>query len=218
MYNRPMKIGVFDSGRGGEFIASGLRKLLPQHEFIVVNDHTHVPYGSRSSSEITMLTTAAIQPLISAGCPVIVIACNTATMVAIQHLRTRYPAVQFVGTDPMVKPAAQQSATRHITVLATPRTLASPRYLELITTYGKHVVIDQPPTADWAKNIEDNRTHILDFNNVTASIASGSDTIVLACTHYITLTSQLAELFPGVRILEPTAAIARQITRVTPKL
>lgn len=213
-----MKIGVFDSGRGGEFIAEGLRALLPEHEFMVVNDHTHVPYGARPTDEIVQLTIAAVQPLIDAHCPVIVIACNTATMVAISHLRARFPAVQFVGTDPMIKPAAQGSVARHITVLATPRTLTSERYLQLTTMYGKKVIIDQPNTADWATIIENSRTQTLDFTDIATSINNGSDTIVLACTHYITLKSHFQQLFPAVQILEPTEAIARQITRVSQNL
>lgn len=213
-----MKIGVFDSGRGGEFIAQGLRALLPDHEFIVVNDHAHVPYGARPTNEIIQLTIAAIQPLIDAGCPTIVVACNTATMVAISHLRARFPAVQFVGTDPMVKPAAQGSAARHITVLATPRTLTSERYLQLTAAYGQNITIDQPSTVEWATLIENNLTQTLDYTNVATSINNGSDTVVLACTHYITLKSHLQQLFPAVRILEPTEAIARQVTRVLQNL
>lgn len=213
-----MKIGVFDSGRGGEFIAEGLQKLLPEHEFIVVNDREHVPYGSREDSEIIELTTKAIQPLLEAQCPIIVIACNTATMAAIAALRTQFPAVKLVGIEPMVKPAAAISHTHHATVLATPLTLKSDRYQHLIREYGSELIIDQPNAAGWAAAIERGESDTISFDEVASSIASGSDTLILACTHYITLRKRLHTRFPGINILEPTAAIARQVTRLALEL
>ena len=209
-----MKIGVFDSGRGGEFIAEGLRKLLPEHEFIVVNDREHVPYGSREDNEIIELTTKAIQPLLEARCPIIVIACNTATMAAIISLRVQFPRTKFVGIEPMVKPAATISKTHHATVLATPLTLKSNRYQHLLREYASELTIDQPNAAGWAAAIESGKADTISFDEVAESVASGSDTLILACTHYITLKNRLQARFPGVNILEPTEAIARQVMRL----
>lgn len=209
-----MKIGVFDSGRGGEFVADGLKKLLPEHEYIVVNDRQHVPYGSRTNSEVLQLTEAAIQPLLI-DCPIIVIACNTATMAAISELRADHPNTRFVGIEPMVKPAAIVSTTRHITVLATPLTLQSSRYRHLINEYAPEVTIDEPSAAGWAAAIEAGSGDAIDFSELAQSIKSGSDTIVVACTHYITLLPRMQREFPGVTILQPTEAIARQITALT---
>ena len=209
-----MKIGVFDSGRGGEFIADGLRKNLPEHEFIVVNDREHVPYGSREDAEIIELTTNAIQPLIEAQCPIIVIACNTATMAAITALRERFPAIRFIGIEPMVKPAADISRARHVTVLATPLTLKSERYQHLLHEYADGLVIDQPNAAGWAATIERGEADTISFEEVAESVISGSDILILACTHYITLKERLMLTFPGVHVLEPTEAIARQVTRL----
>ncbi len=209
-----MKIGVFDSGRGGEFVADGLRKLLPHHDYIVVNDTAHVPYGARSNEEIIALTTAALAPLIAA-CPIIVIACNTATMAAIATLRARYPDTQFVGTEPMVKPAAEQSRSGHVTLLATPTTLRSERYRHLIDSYASHLRIDKPDTSGWARHIEDHQLAAIDPTDVAKSVDAGSDTVILACTHYIALVPQLYEMFPSITVLEPTDAIARRLTQLT---
>jgi glutamate racemase len=213
-----MKIGVFDSGRGGEFIAEGLHKLLPEHEFIVVNDREHVPYGSREDSEIIELTTKAIQPLLEAHCPIIVIACNTATMAAITSLRERFPDIKFVGIEPMVKPAAVISTTHHATVLATPLTLKSNRYQHLLREYASELTIDQPNAAGWAAAIEHDNIGTISFDEVAASVAAGSDTLILACTHYIALKNRLQARFPNVTILEPTEAIARQVTRLVQEI
>ena len=207
-----LRIGVFDSGRGGEFIAEGLKKLLPEYDFMVVNDRENVPYGSRIDAEVTDLTDAAIQPLIAAGCPIIVIACNTATLAGIGVLRARYPSVQFVGIEPMIKPASASSKTQRVTVLATPLTLQSARYRQLISEYGNQLVIDEPNAAGWAAAIEAGRLDAISFNEVRESTKNGSDTIILACTHYLALRSRLRKAFPQVTILEPTEAIARRIS------
>ena len=206
-----MKIGVFDSGKGSEFIAAGLRKLLPEHEYLVVNDREHVPYGNRSDDEVAALTNAAIQPLLDASCEIIVIACNTATMAAIEQLRADYPATKFVGIEPMVKPAAAMSQTGHIAVLATPLTLKSQRYRQLVKTHADNIVISEPNTAGWAAAIEYDKTEEITFEEIGKCIANGCDVIVLACTHYLALQPAIIEAFPRVTILEPTEAIARQI-------
>lgn len=208
-----MKIGVFDSGRGGELIAAGLSTLLPDHDFVVINDRENVPYGSRTNEEIITLTTAALQPLLDT-CPIIVIACNTATMAAIKFLRENYPNTLFVGTEPMIKPASETSQSRHVTVLATPLTLKSERYHLLRAEHAKDLQIDEPNTHHWARDIEEGRVDEIDLDEVTESVASGSDKVILACTHYLALKSRLEEAFPNIEVLEPTRAIAQQISRL----
>lgn len=206
-----MKVGVFDSGKGGEYIADGLRKLLQEHEYMVVNDREHVPYGSRNDDEVVTLTDGAIQPLLTAGCKIIVIACNTATMAAISTLRATYPTTRFVGIEPMVKPAALVSKTRRIIVLATPLTLQSRRYRQLVETYATGMIISEPNTAGWAAAIEYGKADDIALDELDELITNGCDTVVLACTHYLALQARMAETFPGITILEPTEAIARQI-------
>ena len=214
-YNSPMKIGIFDSGNGGEIIAAGLERLLPEYEYVVINDRQHVPYGSRSDAEVLALTDAAIQPLLK-ECPVVVIACNTATMAAIAALRQKYPATTFVGIEPMVKPAAAASRNQHIAVLATPLTLQSARYQQLRANYGSGVIVDEPNTAGWAAAIERDTLSEISFDELRQVVATGCDVIVLACTHYLALIPKLLLEFPSVTILEPTTAIARQITKLRP--
>ncbi len=102
-----MKIGVFDSGVGGEAIASALQNSFVDAEIIVVNDTKNIPYGDKAPAKIIALTDTAIQPLLNSNCDVIVIACNSATLAAIDVLRSTYPAQLFIGIEPMVKSAAQ---------------------------------------------------------------------------------------------------------------
>lgn len=205
------KIGVFDSGRGGRLVADRLQQLLPHYEYVVVNDSAHVPYGTRKREEIISLTDHAIQPLLR-HCPIIVIACNTVTTAAIQVLRARYPKTKFVGLEPMIKPANTLSHTGHITMLATPYTLASSRYLELTKLYAPQLIIDEPVTGDWPLLIEAENANMINLDAVRASCEAGSDVVVLGCTHYLALTTRLRAILPdGVTILEPSEAIARQI-------
>lgn len=208
-----MNIGVFDSGRGGEFVADGLRARMPEHTYIVVNDTGNVPYGSRDTDEIIMLTETALSPLLE-SCPIIVIACNTATMAAIETLRQCYPDIHFIGTEPMIKPAAVASRTRRATLLATPTTLRSERYRYLIESHADDLMIDEPDTSGWARAIEGGHIEEIDASDVAASIAQGSDVIVLACTHYIALAPAFQTQFPHVTVLEPTEAIARRLRAI----
>src|SRR5665811_632027 len=98
-----MKLGVFDSGIGGEAIANALQQTFPDAVVITVNDRAHIPYGDKTADEVISLTNTAIQPLLKANCDIIVLACNTATALAIETLRMNYPQQKFIGIEPMIK-------------------------------------------------------------------------------------------------------------------
>lgn len=205
-----MKIGIFDTGTGGKLVAKRLKKLLPQHSYITAIDREHAPYGNRSPEEIITLTDAAIQPLLS--CDIIVLACNTATTNAIGSLRQRYPDVCFIGFEPMIKSAAAFTKRHHITLLATNATKQSQRLRALISEYATGVRIDTPDTRAWAQMIDQGLADDIVLDEVSASVADGSDVIVLGCTHYLAIKRRLQRLFPQCRILEPTAIIAKRIS------
>lgn len=205
-----MKIGIFDTGTGGELVAKRLKKLLPQHSYITTIDHEHAPYGNRSPEEIIMLTNAAIQPLLS--CDIIVLACNTATTNAISSLRQRYPDVCFMGFEPMIKSAVILTKSHHITMLATNATKHSQRLRALISQYAAGIHIDTPDTRAWAQMIDQGLADDIVLDEVSTSVADGSDVIVLGCTHYLAIKRRLQRLFPQCRILEPTTIIAKRIS------
>lgn len=184
--------------------------MLPQHLYITAIDREHAPYGNRSLEEIIALTDAAIQPLLS--CDIIVIACNTATTNAIGSLRQRYPDVCFMGFEPMIKSAAALTKSHHITLLATNATKHSQRLRALISEYATGVRIDTPDTHAWAQMIDQGLADDIILDEVSTSVADGSDVIVLGCTHYLALKRRLQRLFPQCRILEPTAIIAKRIS------
>lgn len=208
-----MNIAVFDSGRGGYFVAERLKSLLPDHQYAVFDDVKNVPYGSKTTAEVINLTESAIKPLID-NYPIIVIACNTATALAIDHLRSSYPLTHFIGYEPMVKTVAELSENRHGTILATEATRQSLRYKNLRQQLEHTVIIDEPDTTDWATLIENDQSENIALEPIQTSVKSGSDVIALACTHYLAIEDKLKKLFPTVKIIEPTPAVAHRITMI----
>jgi glutamate racemase len=208
-----VKIGVFDSGIGGQAIADKLKTLFPDAEIIFVNDHEHVPYGTRRRAEIIELTLAAIQPLIDAGCDAIVIACNTATTMAIKDIRAAHPDVHFVGIEPMIKPAAKLTRSGVIAVFATPGTLRSPRYAQLKHTWAPKLTVLEPDCSGWATLIERGEPERIDIHSMINEIHRWkADVIVLGCTHYHWLKERIEKAAgPRVQVLEPSDAIGNRI-------
>jgi glutamate racemase len=206
-----MKIGIFDSGMGGEIAAERLRRRFPDAIFTVINDRKHLPYGSKTNDEIYRLTRVAIAPLIG-KCDVLVIACNTATAAAIDRLRADFPGQKFVGYEPMIKPAVGLSKTSCIVVLATPATIASERYQKLVDQFGQQTHIFTPDCSSWANNIENGHTDRIELGTVAHCLGARADVIVLACTHYLALQDRLHQQFPEAVIIEPTDAVADRIS------
>jgi glutamate racemase len=207
-----MKLGIFDSGIGGEAIAISLHKEFPDAEIITVNDSKNVPYGDKTLEEVTLFTDAAIQPLLKAHCDVIVLACNTATALAIETLRTKYPDQKFIGIEPMIKTAASLTKTNVIAVCATPATLNSSRYQELIKKYGTHLSIIEPDCSSWAYMIEHNQVNEQEINHIIEDVClQSADVIVLGCTHYHWIKNLIVQLANGrAKVVEPSEAIGRR--------
>lgn len=208
-----VKIGVFDSGIGGQAVADKLALLFPAAQIISINDSANVPYGARRRIDILRLTNEAIQPLIRAKCDVIVIACNTATTNAIHDLRTMYPHIHFVGIEPMIKPAARMTKTGVIGVLATNGTLRSDRYAQLKHQWALRHTIIEPDCSNWASLIERGDIDQIDIYSVISNLLRWqTDVIVLGCTHYHHIKDRIQAIAgPTVHVIEPTDAIGSRI-------
>ncbi len=209
-----VKIGVFDSGVGGQAVAEKLRLLFPSVEILSVNDSQNVPYGSRRRADIIRLTDTALQPLIEAQCDAIVIACNTATTNAIDDLRKRYPDTHFVGIEPMIKPAAKATKTGVIAVLATPSTLSSHRYHALKLRWAPRITIVEPDCSSWAGLIERGEAERIDIDTFVRDLRRWNiDVIVLGCTHYHWLKDRIQKTSgPSIKVLEPSDAIGARLS------
>lgn len=214
-----MKIGVFDSGIGGQSVANAIQRALSDLEIVVREDREHIPYGTRQPDEIFGFIVPIFQGLIDEGCQVIVVACNTVTTTLIDKIRERF-SIPFVAIEPMVKPAAERTKTGVIAVCATPTTLASPRYAWLKQTFATNVIVLEPDCSDWAAMIEVNQ---IDKEKIEARIAEvlnqKADVIVLGCTHYHWIETEIKELANGrAEVLQPESAIIEQLTRVLARL
>jgi glutamate racemase len=208
-----MKLGVFDSGIGGEAVTKALRQTFPNAEIITVNDHTHVPYGDKTPDEIIRLAGDAIQPLINSGCDIIVLACNTVTALAIDTLRANYPNQIFIGIEPMIKTAAKLTKTKVIAVYATPATLKSDKYHRLIQNFGNNLKIIEPDCSQWAHMIEQNQINYRDIEHAVLNVCnSQADIIILGCTHYHWIKDYIIKVAGNrAQVLEPSESIGNRI-------
>ena len=214
-----MKIGVFDSGVGGLSVANAIRQAMPSVEVVLREDRRHVPYGNRSPQEILGFVVPIFQELVDENCQAIVVACNTVTTTLIDELRQRF-SLPLVAIEPMVKPAAELSASKVIAVCATPTTLSSPRYAQLKAEYAQDLKVLEPDCSDWAFMIE---TQNPDRQKIEARInevlTAGADVVVLACTHYHWIEKEIKELTAGrAEVLQPEPAVIEQLKRVLARL
>lgn len=211
-----MKIGVFDSGIGGERIAKLLQQEFSNTEIINVSDRENLPYGNKTIIQLKNLVIPKIVDMENQGCDIVVIACNTVTTNIIKDVRAK-TKIPIVGFEPMIKSAAKITKNKHIVVCATEATLKSKRYQELKRVYGKDLSILEPDCSDWANLIEKNllnTKHIQKILNQT--LKNNADVLVLGCTHYHWIEQLLYDKLEGqVAILQPEEAIIRRIKILT---
>jgi glutamate racemase len=212
-------IGVFDSGVGGLSVFRAIRDELPSEDLIYVGDSGFAPYGDRPHDFVQTRASAITEFLIGEGSKAVVIACNTATGIAVDLLRLRFPEIPIVAVEPAVKPAAARTKSGVVGVLATSGTLASPNVTRLLNRYGVDVEILTQAGTGLVEQVEKGelsgeRTRALVRKLVRPMIEKGADVLVLGCTHYPFLRSQIEEAAgPGVEIMDPATAVARELRR-----
>lgn len=213
-------IGVFDSGLGGLSVLRAIIDQMPGESLIYFGDQGHVPYGSRSMSEIRGFSEEITRFLLEKGAKLIVVACNTASAAALKHLRLKYPSIAFVGMEPAVKPAAEKTRTGKVGVLATPATFQGELYASVVERFGAGVEFFQHTCPGLVGQIEvgelnsPKTTSILQ-DALLPMIAQNIDTVVLGCTHYPFVIPAIQEIAgPAVRVIDPAPAVARQVKRL----
>jgi glutamate racemase len=222
---RPPAILVFDSGLGGLTVYSEVARLLPGARLIYAADNAAFPYGELEEGDLIERVTLVMDRLIMRCAPdTVVVACNTASTLALSHLRAVIPQVPFVGTVPAIKPAASQSRSGMISVLATPGTVAREYTRELIRAYAAHCDVTLTgssllaPLAEAYMQGEAVDDAAIAREIAPAFVSNGSgrtDCIVLACTHYPLLLAQFERLAPWpVAWIDPAPAIARRTADV----
>lgn len=225
--DRTSPIGVFDSGVGGLSVLRALQSELPLERFVYVADNGHAPYGERDDAHVLKRSHAIADYLITShGIKALVVACNTATAAAIHTLRGAYPDMPIVGIEPALKPAAALSKTGVIGVMATRGTLNSEKFRKLLDgLHGTATFVLQAcdGLADAIERFDAARIQALCAEYTRAmgrfgSAPGGMDCLVLGCTHYAFVATELTTLVGGqTSLIEGGGSVARQTLRLLEK-
>ena len=220
MSEKNQPIGVFDSGVGGLSVLRAMRELMPEEPFIYFGDQAHVPYGPRSMHQVRDFSKTITRFLLNQGAKLIVVACNTASAAALHYLREEFPDVSFVGMEPAVKPAAGNTQSGFVGVLATPATFQGALYASVLERFANGVEILQHTCPGLVEQIESgdlegDETRTILENALRPMLDQGIDTVVLGCTHYpfvIPLIEQLVG--ENIQVIDPAPAVAKQAKRL----
>lgn len=213
MHSSP--IGIFDSGIGGTSIWRELTSLLPQENTIYLSDSLNAPYGEKSPEKIIEFSIKNSELLLDRGCKLIVVACNTATTNAIKTLRKTYD-VPFIGIEPAIKPAALQTKTNRIGILATKGTLSSSLFYQTSEQFASTSEVIEQEGTGLVELIESGQINSLKMTTLLHTylnpmLEKNIDHLVLGCSHYPYLIPQItAILGPNVTIIDSGLAVARQ--------
>ena len=211
-------IGVFDSGMGGLSVLRAIRRELPAENLLYLADSGNAPYGDRDAAFIIERATWITNFLLAEGAKAIVVACNTATLVAVANLRLWCP-VPIVAMEPAIKPASTKTRSGVVGVLATSQTLASPGVARLCSAYGANISILLQAAPGLVEQVERGdlagaTTRALLVRYLRPLLDAGADTLVLGCTHYPFLLGLIREIVgPEVTLVDPAAAVARELAR-----
>ena len=215
-------IGVFDSGIGGTSIWQEIQLLLPNETIIYLADSKNAPYGEKTKEEILRLSVKNTELLLEKRCKLIVVACNTATTNAIDFLRQTYD-VPFVGIEPAIKPAALETKTKNVGVLATKGTLSSRLFSNTSKLHAQGIKIIEQEGKGLVELIEagklesDETKYLLEVY-LKPMIEADIDCLVLGCTHYPYLVPIIKEILPKhVKIIDSGKAVARQTKSILEK-
>lgn len=212
-------VGVFDSGVGGLSVLREIRQRLPAETLYYVADSGHAPYGDKTPAYVQARAEHIIDWLAQQGCKAVVVACNTVTGLSIQPLRERFPQLPIVAIEPAVKPAAQQTRSGVVGVLATRNTVQSAGLARLIAQHAHGVTVLPQACPGWVERVERGEldgpgTDTAVAEQVQPLLQAGADTLVLGCTHYPFLRATIERVAgPGVQVLDPAAAVARELER-----
>jgi glutamate racemase len=215
-------IGLFDSGIGGTSIWKEVIKLLPNENTIYLADSKNAPYGEKSPDEIIALSVKNTELLISKGCKIIIIACNTATTNAINYLRSKY-TIPFIGIEPAIKPAALYSKTGAIGILATKGTLTSKLFEKTANEYTKTITTIKQDGEGLVPLIEAGKIDSIELYQLLEKylkpmLQFNIDHLVLGCTHYPYLIPQIKTILgDDVKIIDSGEAVAKQTKSILEK-
>jgi len=216
-----MSIALFDSGIGGLTVLYEARKRMPSEDYIFYADTLHVPYGSKPKEKVKDYILSAVRSIMEQDVKALVVACNTATSVAIQDLRAMYN-IPIVGMEPAVKPAVEmnRSSGRRVLVAATPLTLKESKFHELVKRVDDRSIVDTLPLPELVEYCEDLVFEGEMIESYFQQKLSGFQlehygTLVLGCTHYPFYRSVLSRILPAhMKIIDGSGGTAKRLQEV----
>lgn len=219
-----MKVGIFDSGIGGLSVLHRAMREMPDTEFIYYADKDHVPYGEKKTEEIKGFIEEILCFLIEKEVDAILIACNTATVVATKEFREQFP-VPIVGMEPAVKKAVEefQDSDMRIMVIATPITIAGEKLhslVERVDKEGKADLLPLPKLVRFAENGDFTSPEIDEYlkEEMGKFPLDQYTALVLGCTHFNYFKKQFCKIFPGyIHFVDGNEGTVRQLKRVLPR-
>ncbi len=219
-------IGVFDSGYGGLTILSEIRRLLPEYDYIYLGDNARSPYGTRSFDVIRDFTTEAVRYLFDEGCPLVILACNTASAKALREIQQKYlpvsedPTRRVLGViRPTAEVVGNTTTSGHIGILATPGTISAHSYqLELQKLFPDITVHEQAcpmwvPLVEYGESASPGADYFVQlYLEQLLSRDERIDSIVLACTHYPLLRPKIEQYLPqGITLISQGDLVAHSL-------
>lgn len=226
MENKKFPIGVFDSGYGGLTILSAIRKLLPEYDYVYLGDNARSPYGTRSFDVINDFTLQAVRYLFSEGCPLVILACNTASAKALREIQQKYlptsedPSRRVLGViRPTAEVVGNVTETKHVGIMATPGTISAQSYeVELaklfpdVSVHGQACPMWVPLVEYGESNGEGTDFFVQKYLNELLEQDKQIDSIVLACTHYPLLRPKIEQYLPeGITLLSQGELVATSL-------
>lgn len=214
------KIGVFDSGIGGKYIADKIIERLPFSTVVFRADSQYFPYGNKPASFILRRAISLTKELIAKKCQLIVIACNSATTSTIETLRKKFSPVEFVGIEPPVKPIVAMTRTGKVAVIGTAATIRSARFKELVKNYSAGVEVLGIVCLDLAEIIqkqagEDEIESLLHKFLDRPVTRERIDVVGIACTHYSTISPLILRMYPQVAVYDPSDAVVNRVVALS---
>ena len=217
MDNRP--IGVFDSGIGGLSVLAKILQILPNEKYIYYADTDNVPYGTKPKEEVKKYINEAVEFFISKDVKAIVIACNTATSIAIKELREKY-SIPIIGIEPAAKPAVENRGTKRVLIMATPTTIREEKLRYLLQELEAEENVDliaMPELVRFAENEDFSSTEVENYirNQLKEYNLEEYSELVLGCTHFPFFKDILLKIFPkGTQIIDGSTGVANRLKDV----
>lgn len=215
-------IGVFDSGVGGLTVVKEIMKLLPEENIVYLGDTANLPYGDKSEEIVKQYSVDNTDFLLKYDIKVLVVACNTASSVALSHLKQKYTLPIIGVIEPAAKGAANATRNSGIGVIGTNRTIKSNVYADTIRQLDKKIRVFQKPCPLFVPLIEENfighpATKLIAEEYLKEFADKGIDTMILGCTHYPLIMNVISLILPEVKMIDSASSVAKDLQIILEK-